>query len=428
MINRCKEYFNWVKESEMLGFNKRYLRTGVQGVLALSLISGCVRDGKSEQIDTNNLGVRKMDVTFVTPAPEEVNLSEKIKIMKSSSSSLMMIPPTRGSRIPLNFGEEQSVQVRGLTHLPDGHTSFLRRGTELNVWISAEVHGYLLTGQGGIEDLMPWYKSGEGNLKPTPVIGPDRARGGDNYASFGSVLKLGNGEELVGFYHAEEWENQARSFPFIATVGRAISRDFGRSWEKEGVVISGMEVGSFRDNRVYGAGQPSVVIKDNFIYSYYVDWNKTHSDAIHLARSPVSRRGEAGSWEKYTLDGFKKITEGLKSQPVIQAPEEAGYSALPSVSYNTKLGKMLAVFETNVGFFAGISDDGIKWSELIKIAEFPQTMGARRTGDTWYSYPSLLSFESESDQVTGESGVLFYSKGEWNRGAHFLHFRPFKMG
>jgi len=91
------------------------------------------------------------------------------------------------------------------------------------------------------------------------------------------------------------------------------------------------------------------------------------------------------------------------------------------------LGKYLALFETGIGFYAMTSEDAIHWQNPKMVMEFPKRHSERESGDTWYSYPTLLSPDRSSDRETGQIGYLYYSKGDWNTSPHLMHRRPFTL-
>ena len=161
----------------------------------------------------------------------------------------------------------------------------------------------------------------------------------------------------------------------------------------------------------------------DYVYLYYVDWNTTLPDSIHLARTPVEAVVNPEAWEKYSSNGFVAAKEA-KSTPVISPSEGDVYTSVPSISYNDYLGKYLAVFETNVGFKWSPSKDSLKWDKPQLLVQFPNPQFPIIKGNTWFSYPSYLSFDKSRDQETGQNGVLIYSRGIRSGKSHQMVYRP----
>src|SRR5262249_2122258 len=103
---------------------------------------------------------------------------------------------------------------------------------------------------------------------------------------------------------------------------------------------------------------------------------------------------------------------GGDSAPVIQSPDPPGrrFASVAGVSYNASLGRYLATFAANTGFYFASSDDGIHWSsskQLLPLA--PED--TLHSGDSWLRYPTLLSPSAPSDRETNAAGYLYYAKG-----------------
>lgn len=315
------------------------------------------------------------------------------------------------------IGNPERVNLSGVSYYPDGHTSFIKTPDGVKVWISAGREGYVVTGK-SIENL---------NSRTTKVIGPSGEETFDrNYAAPGSVILGKNPNELLMFYHGEYHPNQPSTFPFDAGIGLAISKDGGITWERQGQIIKGMG-SKTRTDVPFGAGQPSAVIKDNFIHLYYTDWNGQYPDSIHLARAPIESNGIPGSWEKFNGREFKNVGPNGPSTPVVYPPPGEGYTALPGVSFNTHLNKFVMVFEARDGFYMTTSLDGTGWSNPTILLKVKTANNNPRSGEVWSSYPTLWSPTKASDRETDGYMILVYSEGKWNQTPHSMIKRPLKL-
>lgn len=244
------------------------------------------------------------------------------------------------------------------------------------------------------------------------------------YSAIGSVLQAdeNNPNHLTAFTHNEQHKGQNYIATFTASIQQIESFDGGRTWKdiKSDPVIKGddpMEPGI----DVSGAGQPCAIIKDGHAYLYYTDWsrkNALHPDQIYLARGEIIN-GSVDKFKFYTENGFSDEESDLKPV-IIPSNDTSKYAALPSISWNTSLNKYIGVFETDTGFDITKSDDGITWEPGSSLYRFKTP---HSQGGLLESYPTLLSPDAPSDQITNSETILLYAKGD----PHNLVSRPVKI-
>lgn len=342
----------------------------------------------------------------------------------------MKIIKKESDEVKIRFGQEKELKLNGISHYPDGHVSFAREGDTLNVFLADQDSTYLL--QGKSLETLEFHKRNNGI--PVPVMEPQTSVNEvweRDYAGTGSVLKIGN--KYYFFYHAEERYTPDSSNNLRASIGIGVSEDGGKTVKNrkqiltgKGAIKPGPEKESFTGN-----GQPCAVKvndgKTNYIYLYHTNWQPGKQDGISVARAEVLASGDLGEWKKHVKRDNKNqfIEPGIDGDcdPVIMAPQENIYAALASISYNSNLGKLLAVFETAKGFWSCTSSDGINWGSYQQLMEFP--------GDenkNWYSYPSLLSLDQSSDTRTSDKGILVYAKKTPTQTSHRLAYRQFVIG
>jgi len=306
---------------------------------------------------------------------------------------------------------------------PDTKTSYIKLGDKFVLFGSAGPLGVRLEGQSltNLQDVKLV-------LKPTPEDG-ETPLGVNGYKAFSGVFRGRSDDELIGLYHQEFWPKYPQQFPFNAQIGLAVSYDKGYTWEDKGPVITGDYVDP-NAPRVTGVGQPSPVVAGKNVFIYYTNWGEGNAN-ICLAKAPLANIDNPSAWSKWYAGKFQETGLGGRATPVLTSPD--GVAALISVSWNTKLDKFLAVyergFEKEAGFYIATSEvgDGINWRDQQVIARFPQPHSVRKSGDIWYSYPTLIS-ETDNQFITNEKGVLLVSRGEWNRKSHKGVLIPFKIG
>lgn len=320
--------------------------------------------------------------------------------------------------------KDLSLKNYGIQWAPDGHISYVTFPDGLRrYFISGNQRAYAIDSKANVtlEDTI------KNNPTIKPVFGPDsNVSYRNNYATIAEVLQTDTNNPYHLFaltQYEEQAVNPDGTFNysnFTASIGLLESLDGGLTWKDFGPVIRGDDYLT-PGTKITGAGEPSAIIKDGYIYVYYVDWSAQtrafHPDQIYLARTKILG-SSLSAFEFYTTSGFSVTEANL--QPVITPPfGNAGYVSLPSVSYNKFIAQYLVVYETNLGFVSQISTDGINWKNAKTILTFPQAQSERKTGDVWYSYPTLLSDASEpSDQTTQKTGNLYFSSGIWPNTAH----------
>lgn len=352
-----------------------------------------------------------------TRTPTPTQSTETLRPTATQTSKPTEKPTLKPQELKFEIGNPETVNLPGITHYPDTHTSFIKDPNGVKVWISAGREGYIVTGN-NIENL---------DSRTTKVIGPSNQETFDrNYAAPSSVILGKNPNELLMFYHGEYYPNQPSTFPFDAGIGIAISQDGGTTWEKKGQILKGMgkKTGA---NVPFGAGQPSAVIKDNYIYLYYTDWNGQYPDSIHLARAPKDSNGMPGSWEKFNGGRFENKGLDGPSAPVVFPPTGEGYAAIPGVSFNTYLNQFVMVFEARGGFYMSTSLEGIKWSNPTILLKVKTANNNPASGEVWSSYPTLWSPSKANDRETDQNMMLIYSEGKWNQSPHSMIKRPLKL-
>lgn len=372
-------------------------------------------EGSNEKRMDRRAFLKKAAIVGAGTAATAVGVKIGLDLTSKKSPHETNDPITDGENIKVDLEPPETPNISGLNWFPDGHSSFIKTEDGVRVFLSGGPNGYMVEGN----SLTSLGKTQE-------IISPGSDEKFDrNYAAPGSVIRGNNPDELLMFYHGEYHPQAPNHFPFNAGIGLATSNDNGKSWQKKGQVLKGLNDQPAVD-RVYGAGQPSAIRKDDYIYLYYIDWNGEYPDSIHLARAQVSSNGTPDSWEKFYNGEFKNTGMDGKSTPVIAAPK-GDYAALPGVSWNSFLNKFLAVYESLEGFNISTSNDGLTWDNQQRLLNVQTINNNPKTGQKWNSYPTLWSPNKNNDGETDENLILVYSEGIYNQQPHSLRLRPMKL-
>jgi hypothetical protein len=333
---------------------------------------------------------------------------------------------------------EHRVDLPGMGWYPDGRIPFITQedGSKL-MWISGIVNGvqgsypYTWSPTEGLNR----YVGSNGFAPSVSREQYDQTQYYKNgYCGLTSVLRMKNG--ILGFTHNEQWGPTTGGAGFRASVGLVFSKDGGQTFQQAaGAPVLGRST-LYPGSEVTGAGQPCAIFVDdknsdhNYAYIYYTEWlprNFSAPNQIYLAKLEIFPDG-IGMVENWTYTGFRNTLYAKnvpQFRPVIPYPSYIGnsnYSALASVTFNTVRQKLLAVFETNIGVCACESTNGLDWGTAELIAEYPTPLSSvwSNPGTTGYSYPSVVDFSENSDNLTRENLTMFLAKGIGSNSSHSM--------
>lgn len=299
-----------------------------------------------------------------------------------------------GLSVIAEIGEIEQVIRRGdagiIAGAPDGHISAERWGGKSKVFFTcvgaAGVQHSCLTEPGkkefkdssSVYQLNGIYRA----VMDGPVPGsPTESR----YAAMTSTWRNPQTGVIHGWYHAEVWVNpDNHNCGAYGSASYAISTDNGRSFIKQGPVVTSS---SPRDSSVcngQGVSHPWVIESGGYLYmiadAWYPDWTQ---NGVILARAS---KLNPGVWFKYRNGQFTEPGIGGNATRIISqgGPDSLIWHA--TVYWNSYLNRFLMVhtdFAAEGAVFLRHSADLMNWSSpqlLIPAAE------------NWnYRYPSFLS-------------------------------------
>jgi hypothetical protein len=331
---------------------------------------------------------------------------------------------------------------QGLKYFPDGCLAFVQTAPTYRVLLAATISSYLLEGA----DMQHLVSRGE-------VLRRGQAGSFDNgYAGICGVARDPQSRDLLAIYHAEDQEGMPPipgGIPgFYCSLGMAVSKDDGRSFEKLGPVITSSQPKRAGGRADQGCGEACLTggaTKEPLLWAYYTDHSRLdgHGVQICLARCRSTDRGRPHTWKKFYQGAFDEPGLGGRETPVMSAQALPGDAINPQVSYVGELASYVMVFNIVAyqdlakaakpaakpelsGIYIACSPDGIRWSkptQLLAIGSLPimdQPMGG---------HPALLVTSADRHEARG---WLYYAYSDrWGHKApctpHYLVGQPIRF-
>ena len=334
--------------------------------------------------------------------------------------------------------DEQAVIPPGTpfgSDIPDEHLSF-RGQTDgsFRVWVTGSARTYGLASP-DLLALTSLATSGGAPVGVLPPSGPGTTAFDADYAGAGSVFPAADGADLLMIYHAENHLFNgvlSPGSPFYAAIGLARSSDGGVTWTREGQIIGAHDPQSqTQTSGGAGAATPSAIESGGYIYVFYREIDP-HSGltGFAVARAPISSDGAPGAWQKYSNGAFSTPGLGGAFTPlgIVLDPTAPGDMRQPQVSFNVYLNQFLMTCVGNGGVYALTSIDLINWTPGVVILPAPvpdATVDTKTMPFNWY--PTLVSTDEPSDQMSDQTGYLYYAKGGIHGNDHFMYRRSFTI-
>ena len=331
--------------------------------------------------------------------------------------------------ISLGFvGKEEAVTTfdgYGLSFFPDGHIAFDNSVDGVRTWFAAGRSTYEFDGP-DLGSLTPRFSDSSG--RAVASLGASGHGFDRDYAGSGAVFHAPDGALLM-LYHAEDQRCGGENA--YVSIALARSTDDGATWSRAGPVISSPEPAAPCGVRHFsGAGSFSAArsADGRYVYLWFNQWLNNTQDEVYVARARVDSGLAPGSWSKYFNGRWSEPGLGGVASPVLKVPEPAErhvFVGLPSVSWNSQLGRWLAVAVSARGFVTSTSSDGTDWTppELFLLSATMVSSGLS-DGQSFVYYPTLLTTNATHDDATSGSLWLYYARGIKNRAPHVMVRRP----
>ena len=318
-----------------------------------------------------------------------------------------------GPAVTIELGSPEVVladQALGLRYFPDGRLTVVRTQPDCRVLLAAGISSYLLEGPA------------MGNFtRATQVLGKGARSEFDNgYCGINAAVRARTGE-LLAFYHAEDQEDMKTvggGIPgFYCSIGLAVSKDDGTSFEKRGPVLTGQLPKNPGGRADQGVGEVSVLAEPGgeYLYAYYTSHEPVGGRGVQicLARCPVADAQKTGAWRKYHELAFTEPGLGGKDTPVVTSGHAQADALFPHVIYLPALHQFMMTFCVNAwsegakpersGLYTAFSADGIHWprEQMQQLWKVPVVAAIGREV-AWH--PTYIPGASESS-----SGWLYYA-------------------
>ena len=269
---------------------------------------------------------------------------------------------------------------------PDGHISVLfDQGNYVMFWANFE--NYRTVGAKPFPEdhstLSPQYAIFGGRF--------DRDAFNNGGSWLMSVYRI-DGDDLIGFYHAEDhWYPRQWEYAW-KSIGVTRSFDKGITWIDDGQIIhSSKSKPTIPDHG--GNGDHCVVWNEGL--KRWICYYQEHFLQMAISDDPL---GQPGSWYKYYNGAFKEPGLGGLSTPIPVLKNIPG--ANPSVHFNSYLKLWIMVWHRwdPPEIYIAYSTDGIAWIHPQKMVSGSQG------GKAWY--PSIIG---ETDVQAGQEARLYYA-------------------
>ncbi|WP_183100436.1 hypothetical protein [Nocardioides pelophilus] len=264
----------------------------------------------------------------------------------------------------------------------------------------------------------------------------------------GSVFKA-TATKWIALYHAEAagaGDNDRCIFSddsVVASVGRAVSHDAGKTWTKTGQVLT--QDDDLNGPKAEDATMGRLIRYGDYLYFFYAASTGTSGDALtrrlHVARSPVADLGEKGTWRKWHCYkpsplAAQRCDFGGTGNEGLGGNSKALRTIDPMarvIIKNTYLNRNIALYASGTRGFrlwvsngsaatvpldpSNPSDPGSAWAGSIEIYP-PVSSQDDPLVDTWdrtkrakqlYAYPSIVGATGDSN-TSDDQFYIYYVK------------------
>jgi hypothetical protein len=295
-----------------------------------------------------------------------------------------------------HFGQPDAM---GLFNVPDMHTGMLLQPDKSYLlWITGNID----PSSGSIvmlstKDFIHYDNAGPGTSnKAGPVMAPSCLKGDSScrqnydadYMGANSVINASISKDLFMFYEAGNksiGSTQPNGWEYNV-MALARSSDNGRTWTRQGVVVSGSDpkVNSVVTTQP-GVSEADAIIANGYFYMLFqyvpnLDSEPEAPSVIQVARAPLASDGAPGSWMKYYNGGWAQPGLGGKRETIVTTGKRSGCTRPVQVwpVFNTYLNAYVLTFLCNEGWFFSTTTDLVTWAAPTQFLNMPMWQSCQR--------------------------------------------------
>ncbi len=256
------------------------------------------------------------------------------------------------------------------------------------------------------------------------------ANGPDNgYAGIGAVNIDLKKKIVYAFYHAEDHEGYKKLAyngvqNFMSSICLAVGSLDNLQFQRQGEILT------THHTKNTGASQPQGVADvtvsrssdEKYLYAWYSDHSRDNNRGVQIcmARSPISERGNPGTWKKWYEGDFREPGLGGRETPVLSLSNEGSDAWAPYVKYVPECRCYLMVFNAHVyndskpranvagGIRLAFSVDGISWSKPTSLVT---AFGQPMPGKECAIHPSFVVNKATNKSI--EVDLLYGYSPKW---------------
>ena len=300
------------------------------------------------------------------------------------------------------------------TTIPDG-MSMYKNGSQVN-WVPHTRVQYSSPLEFGFSGQIKYFTASSADIKAEwseqpddPAVAPTTDEGDAYYAKCASVVKAGN-YYYMAYQGSTTYEENYDNSVFIA---RATTKDAvnwekwnGTGWGGDPEAVVALELPE--ENVYFGAGEPSLVVKDGTIYLYYTYGIAVGQlDTYLMTASATDENWPANMSDKgLVMDRSAFATTAMDGASVVYAEEVNSFIAIHSVN-NNEVNSYFAVWQSADGV-TGWSHIGTIYSNTRVRARYPRFV-TNEEGHVPASGIYLISYQFGTSQSKWQTYMSSYS-------------------
>ncbi len=243
-----------------------------------------------------------------------------------------------------------------------------------------------------------------------PTVAPTPDKADKYYAKCGSVVKAGN-YYYMAYQGSETFSEKTDNYIFVARAETKDAIDWekwnGTDWGGDPAPLFSVDISE--PELYFGAGEPSLVIKDGVIYLYYT-YCTTEDGALNtylMTADATDENWPANLSDKgLVMDRSAFATTAMDGASVVYAEELNSFVALHSVN-NNEVNSYFAIWQSADGV-SGWSHVGTIYSNTRVRAKYPRFI-VNEEGHIQASTPHKILYQFGESQANWQTYMSSYS-------------------